>query len=97
MAVDQIPHRDQPHYCRECGARFERAPDIWRQQSAHGEEYFHELRQHPDIVDRVYVRCSRSCEKREQYEEAKARRRLYGKGVEDIPVDPTAYDRLFPE
>lgn len=95
MVNEQIPYRDQPHYCRECGARFEKNPNSV--QSMHAAEYFHEQREHPESAPPWIERCSRYCEQREQFEEAKAGRRLYGKGVDKIPVDSTAYDKMFPD
>lgn len=88
-------YRDQPHYCRECGKLFVRE-DQTTNQSVHRVEYFHELRNHPDILRQHYVWCSRYCEERAQHEELQAGRRMYGKGVAPFPKPVIPYERLFP-
>lgn len=93
---DRIPHRFQPHYCRECGEKF-----IDIQPSPHVRTFIHGVQQHgQEVASPLGTPCGRSCTSVEQPEERESGRRMYGKGVER-PAFPThterwTYENLFP-
>jgi GrpB-like predicted nucleotidyltransferase (UPF0157 family) len=93
------PYRLQPHYCRECGEKFEVIRD--NPAASHALVWRHMLAQHRDEV-REYVSCSRYCDERAQHEEQTSGRRMYGKGMDKSSPEQQAkheqqYRDLFPE
>lgn len=73
--IELVPHRLQGHYCRICGQSFpEKNLDG---TTPHAQVWQHQIREHGGSLD-TYVSCSRNCTDREQSEERRLGKRLYG-------------------
>lgn len=73
--IELIPHRYQPHFCRKCGHYFrEKNLDG---TTPHAQVWQHRIHLHGGDI-REYVSCSRNCTDREQSEERRIGKRLYG-------------------
>lgn len=98
MTDQHIPHRYQPHYCRECGQEFLTLNA--QALTQHSQLWMHLFGSHEGISLHDYTLCSRYCLYRAQPEEIKAEKMLYGKGVgrAEFPADRllSVYDELFP-
>lgn len=93
---EDIPHRLQPHYCRECGRPF---PTTEGEGSPHAQVWKHRYIDHRQKQS-TYTSCSRNCLDRQQHAEAISGQRLYGKGLARPAPSEMAIEllqQLFPE
>ena len=94
-----MPHyesRNEAHFCRECGERFEYFS--LNHPSPHARTWVHALEKHDRTTH--YEPCSRNCTDREQHEEKRAGRMLYGQGAKRpayTSSERPAYDAIYPD